>query len=132
MKKLSLRGGQGHVRVPSPFFVFFDGMSGKQRRSAEECAQRVADHVVHLRKPQRVAVLGILNPRTENASNKRCEDDPDPAMPFLRQRIGQRQSQREEEKYIHQHLAVEFWLLECGGKCGKGRKDGLVVARCAG
>lgn len=22
-------------------------------------------------------------------------------------------------------------MLECGGKCGKGRKDELVVARCA-
>lgn len=30
MKELSLRGGQGHVRVSSPFFVFFDGVSGKQ------------------------------------------------------------------------------------------------------
>ena len=44
MKELSLRGGQGHVRVSSPFFVFFDGVSGKQRRSAEKRAQGVADH----------------------------------------------------------------------------------------
>ena len=39
MKELSLRGGQGHVRVSSPFFVFFDGVSGKQRRSTEKRAQ---------------------------------------------------------------------------------------------
>lgn len=71
MKELSLRGGQGHVRVPNPFFVFFDGVSGKQRRSAEKRAQGVADHVVRLRHAESVAVLGILDSRAERAADER-------------------------------------------------------------
>lgn len=90
IQKLSLRGGQGHVRVPSPFFVFFDGVSGKQRHRAEERAQGVADHVVRLRKPQRAAVLRVLDSRTENAADERCEDDSAPTVPLLRQGIGER------------------------------------------
>lgn len=132
MQELCFGGGQGHVRVPNPFSGFFDGVSDEQRCRADERAQRVADHVVRLRKPQRVTVLGVLDSRAERAANKRCEDDSKPAVPLSRQRIGQRQPQREEKKHVHQYLAVEFWLLECGGKCGKGRKDGLVVAGCAG
>ena len=132
MKKLSLRGGQGHVRVPSPFFVFFDGVSGKQRRSAEERAQRVADHVIRLRKPQRAAVLGVLDSRTENAADERCEDDSAPTVPLLRQGIRERQPQREEEKHIHQHRAVELRLYPCGGQGGKGGENGLGNPRRAG
>lgn len=84
MKKLSLRGGQGHVRVPSPFFVFFDGMSDEQRGGTDERAQRVADHVVRLRKPQRAAVLGVLDSRAERAADERCEDDSKPTVPLSR------------------------------------------------
>lgn len=123
MKKLSLRGGQGHVRVSSPFFVFFDGVSGKQRRSAEKRAQRVADHVVHLRHAESVAVLGILDSRAERAADERCEDDSKPAVPFSRQGVGKRQPQREEEKDVHQHLAVNLRLYPRGGQGGKGGED---------
>lgn len=91
MKKLSLRGGQGHVRVPSPFFVFFDGVSDEQRCRADERAQRVADHVVRFRKPQRAAVLGVLDSRAENAADECCENDSAPTVPLSRQGVGQRQ-----------------------------------------
>ena len=84
MQELCFGGGQGHVRVPSPFFVFFDGVSDEQRGGADERAQRVADHVVRLRKPQRVTVLGVLDSRTENAADERCEDDSKPTMPLSR------------------------------------------------
>lgn len=120
MQKLSLRGGQGHVRVSSPFFVFFDGVSGKQRRSAEKRAQGVADHIVRLRKSQRVAVLGVLDSRAERTADERCEDDSAPTVPLSRQGVGKRQPQREEEEDVHQHLAVEFGLLPRGGQGGKG------------
>lgn len=123
MQELCFGGGQGHVRVPSPFFVFFDGVRGEQRRCAEKRAQRVADHVIRLRKPQRAAVLGILDSRAERAADERCEDDSKPAVPFSRQGVGKRQPQREEEEDVHQHLAVEFWLLECGGQGGEGGED---------
>ena len=132
MQKLSLRGGQGHVRVPSPFFVFFDGVRGKQRRSAEKRAQSVADHVIRLRKPQRVAVLGILDSRAERAADERYEDDSKPAVPLSRQGVGQRQPQREEEEDVHQHLAVKLRLLPGSGQGGKGGEDGLGNPRCAG
>ena len=89
MQKLSLRGGQGHVRVSSPFFVFFDGVSGKQRRSAEGRAQGVADHVIRLRKAQRVTVLGVLDSRAERAADERCEGDFAPTVPLSRQGVGQ-------------------------------------------
>lgn len=125
MEKLCFGGGQGHVRVPSPFFVFFDGVGDEQRGGADERAQGVADHVVRLRKPQRAAVLGVLDSRAEDAADECREGDSAPTMPLLRQGIGQRQPQREEEKYIHQHLAVEFRLLECGGEGGKRGEDGL-------
>lgn len=123
MKKLSLRGGQGHVRVPSPFFVFFDGVSDEQRGGAEERAQRVADHIVRLRKSQRVAVLGVLDSRAERAADERCEDDSAPTVPLSRQGVGKRQPQREEEEGVHQHLAVEFGLLPRGGQGGKGGEN---------
>ena len=123
MKELSLRGGQGHVRVSSPFFVFFDGMSGKQRRSAEKRAQGVADHVVHLRHAESVAVLGILDSRAERAADERCEDDSKPAVPLSRQGVGKRQPQREEEEDVHQHLAVNLRLHPRGGQGGKGGED---------
>lgn len=123
MQKLSLHGGQGHVRVSSPFFVFFDGVSGKQRRSTEKRAQGVADHIVRLRKSQRVAVLGVLDSRAERTADERCEDDSAPTVPLSRQGVGKRQPQREEEEDVHQHLAVEFGLLPRGGQGGKGGKD---------
>lgn len=123
MKELSLRGGQGHVRVSSPFFVFFDGVSGKQRRSAEKRAQGVADHIVRLRKSQRVAVLGVLDSRAERTADERCEDDSKPAVPLSRQGVGKRQPQREEEEDVHQHLAVNLWLYLRGGQGGKGVED---------
>ena len=90
MQELCFGGGQGHIRVPNPFSVFFDGVSGKQRHRAEERAQGVADHVVRLRKPQRAAVLRVLDSRTENAADERCEDDSAPTVPLLRQGIGER------------------------------------------
>ena len=123
MQKLSLRGGQGHVRVSSPFFVFFDGVSGKQRRSAEKRAQGVADHIVRLRKSQRVAVLGVLDSRAERTADERCEDDSAPTMPLSRQGVGKRQPQREEEEDVHQHLAVNLRLYPRGGQGGEGGED---------
>ena len=131
MQELCFGGGQGHVRVPSPFFVFFDGVSDEQRGGADERAQGVADHVVRLRKPQRITVLRVLNSRAERAADKRREGNPAPAVPLLRQGIGQRQPQREEEKDVHQHLAVKLRLLPGGGKRGEGREDEFVVAGCA-
>lgn len=123
MKELSLRGGQGHVRVSSPFFVFFDGVSGKQRRSAEKRAQGVADHIVRLRKSQRVAVLGVLDSRAERTADERCEDDSAPTVPLSRQSVGKRQPQREEEEDVHQHLAVNLRLLPRGGQRCEGGED---------
>lgn len=132
MQELCFGGGQGHVRVPSPFFVFFDGVSDEQRGGTDERAQRVADHVVRLRKPQRVTVLGVLDSRAERAADERCEDDSAPTVPLLRQGVGQRQPQREEEEDVHQHLAVEFRLLPGSGKRGEGRENKLIIARRAG
>lgn len=132
MQELCFGGGQGHVRVPSPFFVFFDGVSGKQRHRAEERAQGVADHVVRLRKPQRAAVLGVLDSRAERTADKCCEGDFAPTVPLSRQGIGKRQPQREEEEDVHQHLAVEFWLLPRGGEGGKRGEDELVITGRAG
>ena len=132
MQKLSLRGGQGHVRVSSPFFVFFDGVSGKQRRSTEKRAQRVADHVVHLRHAESVAVLGTLDSRAERTADERCEDDSAPTVPLSRQGVGKRQPQREEEEDVHQHLAVNLRLYPCGGQGGKGDEDQAGTAFRAG
>ena len=131
MQELCFGGGQGHVRVPNPFSGFFDGVGDEQRGGTDERAQRVADHVVRLRKPQRAAVLCVLDPRAENAADKRREDDSAPAVPLSRQGIGKRQPQREEEKYVHQHLAVELRLLPGSGKRSEGREDEFVVAGCA-
>lgn len=89
MKELCFGGGQGHVRVPNPFSVFFDGVGGEQRCRADERAQRVADYVVRFRKPQRVTVLGVLDSRAERAADERCEDNPQPTVPLSRQGIGQ-------------------------------------------
>ena len=132
MKELSLRGGQGHVRVPSPFSGFFDGVGDEQRGGTDERAQRVADHVVRLRKPQRAAVLGVLNSRAEDAADECREGDSAPTVPLSRQGIRERQPQREEEKHIHQHRAVELRLYPCGGQGGKGGEDGLGNSHRAG
>lgn len=123
MKKLSLGGGQGHVRVPNPFSGFFDGASDEQRCRADERAQRVADHVVRFRKPQRAAVLGVLDSRAERAADERCEDDSKPAVPLSRQGVGKRQPQREEEEDVHQHLAVNLRLYPRGGQGREGGED---------
>ena len=131
MEELCFDGGRGHVRVPNPFSVFFDGGGDEQRRSAEKRAQRVADHVIRLRKPQRAAVLGVLNSRAEDAADECREGDSAPTVPLSRQGIRERQPQREEEKHIHQHRAVELRLLPRSGKRGEGREDEFVVAGCA-
>ena len=123
MQKLSLRGSQGHVRVSSPFFVFFDGVSGKQRRSAEKRAQGVADHIIHLRHAEGITVLGILDSRAEHTADEHCEDDSAPTVPLSRQGVGKRQPQREEEEDVHQHLAVDLRLHSRGGQGGKGGED---------
>lgn len=118
--------------MPNPFSGFFDDVGDKQRGGADECAQRVADYIIHLRHAESVAVLDVLNPRAENATDKRREGDSNPAVPLLRQCIGQRQPLWEEEKHVHQHLAVEFRLLPRGGEGGKGGEDKHVIAGCAG
>lgn len=123
MQKLSLRGGQGHVRVSSPFSVFFDGVSDEQRCRADKRAQRVADHVVHLRHAESVAVLGTLDSRAERTADERCEDDSAPTVPLSRQGVGKRQPQREEEEDVHQHLAVNLRLYPRGGQRCEGGED---------
>ena len=132
MQELCFGGGQGHVRVPNPFSVFFDGGGDEQRGGADERAQRVADHVIHLRHAKGVAVLGVLNPHTERASNKRCEENSAPTVPLSRQGVGKRQPQREEEEDVHQHLAVNLRLYPRGGKSGEWGEDDFVIAGCAG
>ena len=132
MQELCFGAGRGHVRVPSPFSVFFDGVGDEQRGGTGEHAQGVADHVVHLRHAEGITVLRVLNSRAENATDECCEDDSKPAVPLSRQGIGKRQPQREEKKYVHQQRAVELWLLECGGKCGKWGEDEFVAARGTG
>ena len=79
-----------------------------------------------------MTVLCVFDSRAEDAADERREDDSAPAVPLPRQRIGQCQPQREEEKYIHQHRAVELWLLLGGGESCEGRKDDLVIAGRAG
>ena len=118
--------------MPNPFSGFFDGVGDKKRGGTDERAQRVADHVIHLRHAEGVAVLCALDSRAENTADKRCEDDPDPAIPLPRQRIGQCQPQREEKKHVHQHLAVELRLLLGGGEGGEGREGDGVDAVGAG
>lgn len=132
MQELCFGSGQGHVRVPSPFFVFFDGVRGKQGRRAEQRAERVAEHVVRLRKSQREAVLRALDPRTEHASGKYCDANPPPVVPSPRQRVRERQPQREEQEHIHQHLAVELRLLPRSGQRGEGSEDKAAAAGRAG
>ena len=132
MEELSLRGGQGHVRVPSPFFVFFDGGGDEQRSGADECTQRVADHIIHLRHAEGITVLRVLNSRAERAADEHCEGDSAPTMLLSRQGVGKRQPQREEEEDVHQHLAVKLRLLPRSGQGGKGGEDGLGNPRCAG
>lgn len=131
IQKLYFSGRQGHVRMPNPFSGFFDSVGAKQRCGTDERAQRVADHVVRLRKPQRVAVLGVLDSRTENAADERCEGDFAPAMPLSRQGVGKRQPQREEEEDVHQHLAVNLRLYPRSGQGRKGGEDGLGKPRRA-
>ena len=132
MEKLCFSGRQGHIRVPNPFSEFFDGVGDEQRGGADERAQCVADHVIRLRKTQRVAVLGVLDSRAERAADERCEDNPQPTVPPSRKRIGQRQPQREKEEDVHQHLAVDLRLYPRSGQRGEGGKDGLGNPRCAG
>lgn len=103
-------------------------MCGKQGRRAEQRTERVADHVVRLRKSQREAILRALDPRAEQAAGKGCDADPKPTVPPARQGVREREAEREEEKYVHQHLAVELRLLPRGGERGKGGKDDLVAA----
>lgn len=107
-------------------------MCDKQRRRAEQRAERVAEHVVRLRKSQRKAILRALDPRAEQAAGKYCDADPPPVVPSPRQRIRERQPQREEEEDIHQHLAVELRLLPHGGEGGKGGEDEAAAAGRAG
>ena len=107
---------------------FFDGMRDEQRSGADERAQRVADHVIHLRHAESITVLGVLNPRAEDKADERCDDDSAPAVPLPQQRIGQRQPQREEKKDVHQHLTVEFRLLLRGGDGSEGSEDEFIIA----
>ena len=119
MEELCFDGGQGHVRVPNPFSGFFDGVGDEQRGGTDERTQRVADHVIYLRHAESITILGVLNSRAENTADERRKSDSAPAVPLLRQRVGQRQPQREEEEYIHQHLAVEFRLVLGGDEGGE-------------
>ena len=96
MEKLCFGGGQGHVRMPNPFSGFFDGVGDEQRGGTDERAHRVADHVIHLRHTEGVAVLSVLDSCAEDAADERREADSEPKIPLLRQRIGQCQPQREE------------------------------------
>ena len=123
MQELCFSGCQGHVCMPNPFSGFFDGVGDEQRGGTDERAQRVADHVIRLRKAQRVAVLGVLDSRAERAADERCEDNPQPTVPLSRQGIGQCHPQWEEEEDVHQHLAVELRLYPRGGKGGEGGED---------
>ena len=107
-------------------------MCDKQRRRAEQRAERVAEHVVRLRKSQRKAILRALDPRAEQAAGKYCDADPPPVVPSPRQRIRERQPQREEEEHVHQHLAVELRLLPGGGEGGKGSEDKAAATGHAG
>lgn len=132
MKEVRFSDCQGHVRVPNPFFGFFDSVGNEQRCRADERAQRVADHVVHLRHAEGATILSILDSCTENAADKRRKGDSAPTMPLLRQRVGQHQPQREEKENIHQHRTVELRLLLSGGKSGEWGEDEAVVAGCAG
>ena len=109
--------------MPNPFSVFFDGVGDKQRGGTDERAQCVADHVVRLRHAEGITVLRVLDSCAERAADERCEGNSAPAMPLSRQRIGQRQPQREEEKDVHQHLAVNLRLYPCGGQGGEGGED---------
>ena len=107
-------------------------MCDKQRRRAEQRAERVAEHVVRLRKSQREAILRALDPRAEQAAGKYCDADPPPVVPSPRQGIRERQPQREEEEHVHQHLAVELRLHPRGGEGGKGGEDKAGNPGCTG
>lgn len=107
-------------------------MCDKQRRRAEQRAERVAEHVVRLRKSQRKAILRVLDPRAEQAAGKYCDADPPPVVPSPRQGIRERQPQREEEEDIHQHLAVELRLHPRSGEGCKGGEDEAAAAGRAG
>lgn len=132
MQELCFGGGQGHVRVPNPFSVFFDGGGDEQRSGADECTQRVADHIIHLRHAEGITVLRVLDSRAKRAADKRREDNSKPAVPLSRQGVGKRQPQREEEEDVHQHLAVNLRLYPRGGKGGEGGENGLGNPRRAG
>ena len=107
-------------------------MRDKQRRRAEQRAERVAEHVVRLRKSQREAILRVLDPRAEQAAGKGCDADPKPTVPPARQGVREREAEREEEKYVHQHLAVELRLHPRSGEGGKGGEDKAAAAGHAG
>ena len=117
--------------MPSPFFAFFDGVCDEQRGRADKCTQRVAEHVVRLRKSQREAILRAFDPRAERAVGKYCDADPPPVVPSPRQRVRERQPQREEQEHVHQHLAVELRLLPRSGQRGEGSEDKAAAALSA-
>ena len=107
-------------------------MGQQQRGCADERAQSVADHVVRLRHAESEAVLRVLDPRAEDAAGQRREGDAEPAVPCVRQGVGQCQPQREEEEDVHQHLPVKLRLLPRGSEGGEGGEDGGVGSGCAG
>ena len=69
---------------------FSNGVGDKQRGGTDERAQRVTDHVIHLRHAEGVAVLCVLDSCAENTADECCEGDSKPTMPLLRQGIGER------------------------------------------
>ena len=87
MEKLCFDGGQGHVRVPNPFSGFFDGAGNEQQDGADECAQRVADHIIHFRHAESVAILRVLNSGAEDVADEHREGDSNPAVPLPRQGV---------------------------------------------
>lgn len=130
MQKLRFGGSQGHGR--GPFLVFFYGAGQQQRGRADECAKRVADHVVRLRHAEGEVVLRVLDPCAEDAAGQRREGNPPPAVPCAWQGVGQRQPQREEQKDVHQHRAVQLRLLPRRHESGEGGEDGGVAPGHAG
>ena len=106
-------------------------MRDKQGRRAEQRAERVAEHIVRLRHAEGEAVLRVLDPRAEQAAGKGCDADPKPTVPPARQGVREREAEREEEKYVHQHLAVELRLHPRSGEGGKGGEDKAAALSAA-
>lgn len=109
------------------FLALFHSVADQQRGRTNECTQCVADHIIRLCHTQCETVLRILDPCTENTANKYRKGDPPPTVPCLRQSAGQRQSQREEEKHIHQHLPVQLRLLLCRFERSEWDKNKCVI-----